>query len=472
MTPPSKWVASFVPGFVERRRPELVARGLSSLDAIATGEGEGARAQRMALFAFTVRIVSAALAYVTQVFLARIMGGFEYGIFVLVWVAVVIAGYLSCMGFPSAVLRFVPQMRIAGDGDGIRGIMRGSRLMAGTAATIVAVTAIVVLAAFPGIVTSYYVWPVFLGAACLPLLAIGDVQDGLSRSFDLKAQALVPTFLLRPGLILVTMIGAVLWGFEPTAVTALGCAIVSTWVSTLVQTLWLARGTRTQIEPGPRRASPKTWLVVALPIFLVEGFFQLLTNVDILMVGRFMSPQDVAVYFATVKTLALVHFVYFAVKAGAAHRYAHYHRAGDREAYAAFVAQTVRWTFWPSVAMSALIVLAGPYLLELFGEGFSRGAPLLWILVVGIIARAAVGPAEAVLTMSGEQNACAGVYGTALVTNIVLNATFLPLWGLHGAAFATSCALVFEAVALYAIVRRRLSLDMFVVHARGVPGVA
>ena len=183
------------------------------------------------------------------------------------------------------------------------------------------------------------------------------------------------------------------------------------------------------------------------------------------MVGRFMAPQEVAVYFAAVKTLALVHFVYFAVKAGAAHRYSHYHSLGDRGAYEHFVSETVKWTFWPSVAMGALVLAAGPFLLALFGEGFERGYPLLFILVVGIVARAAVGPAEAVLTMSGEQRVCALVYGVTLVVNVALNVALIPAHGLVGAAWATTAALLFEAASLYAIVLRRLDLRMFVTHA-------
>ena len=58
------------------------------------------------------------------------------------------------------------------------------------------------------------------------------------------------------------------------------------------------------------------WVAVSIPIFLVEGFLFLLTNADVLVVGHFLPPDQVAVYFATAKTLALVHFVYFAVKAG------------------------------------------------------------------------------------------------------------------------------------------------------------
>jgi hypothetical protein len=98
--------------------------------------------------------------------------------------------------------------------------------------------------------------------------------------------------------------------------------------------------------------------VVSLPIFLVEGFFFLLTNADVLLVGYFMRPEDVAVYFATVKTLALVHFVYFAVKAGAAQRYAQYAHSGDQARLAAFARDTVSWTFWPSLMMGGVVLFS------------------------------------------------------------------------------------------------------------------
>lgn len=204
------------------------------------------------------------------------------------------------------------------------------------------------------------------------------------------------------------------------------------------------------------------WVAVSLPIFLVDGFFYLHTNADILMIGWFMQPEDVAVYFAALKLLALVHFVYFAVKAGVAQRYAQYAHGGDRERLAGFARETVAWTFWPSLAMAALMLLAGKPMLMLFGPGFEAGYPLLFLLLAGVVARAAVGPAESLLTMSGHQNACAGVFGVTLAVNLGLNLVLIPLWGLWGAATATAVAMCVEALLLAATVRRRLGILMFV----------
>ena len=106
----------------------------------------------------------------------------------------------------------------------------------------------------------------------------------------------------------------------------------------------LERRIRAVVPSGPRIYQPMLWVGVALPIFIVEGFFNLLTNVDIIIVGHFMEPDKVAVYFAAVKTLALVHFVYFAVRAGGAQRFSQYYVSGDRARLAAFTRDTLHWT--------------------------------------------------------------------------------------------------------------------------------
>ena len=68
---------------------------LARVDAVLFDTGERGEAGRMSLAAFSIRIVSAVIAFLSQVLMARWMGSFEYGIFVLVWVAMVIAGNLA-----------------------------------------------------------------------------------------------------------------------------------------------------------------------------------------------------------------------------------------------------------------------------------------------------------------------------------------------------------------------------------------
>ena len=456
-------------GAVERAFGGRTGRRLlpvaGAMDSILHGSDDRSVSQRIAVIAFSVRIVSAAIAYISQVLLARWMGDFEYGVFVVVWVGAVILGGLACIGFQTAVVRFVPEYLERGENDLLRGVLLGSRLYGFAAATAIAVLGLVGLFVFGDHLSSYYLIPLYLGAVTLPMLAIGEIQDGISRAFSWPDLSLWPTYIVRPIVILLVMWAALSLGWEPNAVTAMASVIVATYLTSIGQMVALERRLGRTVPAGQRLFQPMLWVGIALPIFIVEGFFNLLTNVDILIVGYFMEPDQVAIYFAAAKTLALVHFVYFAVRAGGAQRFSKYYVNGDHQRLGAFVRDTLHWTFWPSLALVLLIFLVGRELLLLFGPAFASGYPLLFILSAGILVRASIGPAESLLTMAGQQGICAAIYTGAFILNVVLNIVLVPRLGLFGAATATSVALILETIALYTATRIRLDMRCFVLFA-------
>ncbi len=440
---------------------------LDRLDAALFSADERGQAGRMSLTAFAVRVVSAVIAFASQVMMARWMGPFEYGIFVLVWVTMIIIGSLACLGFHTSVIRFIPEYRQRGRLAELRGILLASRLFVLCASTAVAGLGMLGVRLFSPWIENYYVMPFYLGIVCLPMLALTDVLQGIARAHSWALAALLPTYITRPVLILAFMAAALALGFPADAATAVLASIAATYATAVAQLVFITRRVDAGIPRGPRRTRLAHWIAVSLPIFLVESFFFLLTNADVLMVGFYLDPADVAVYFATVKTLALVHFVYFAVKAGVAQRYAQFTH-GAPERLAAFARETVSWTFWPSLAMAFAVLALGKPMLALFGPGFDAGYPLLFALVPGVVARAAVGPCESLLTMTGNQNVCAGVYAATLALNIGLSLALIPHFHLWGAALSTSFAMAFEAAALAFVVWRRLGIVMvvFVTDAR------
>lgn len=453
----------FLPQRLALRAKPLLGR----IDAVLFTADERGEASRMSLIAFSIRIVSAVIAFVSQVLMARWMGSFEYGIFVLVWVTMVIVGNLACLGFHTSIIRFIPEYRERNMLAELRGIVLTSRLFVMVASTAIAGLGALGVWLLSPFIENYYVVPFILGLICMPMIAMSDLLQGLARANSWALFALAPTYLVRPVLILALMVLMLLVGFAPDARTAIFASIAATYATTLGQLIGITARIGKKIPAGPRKLHFAQWFLVSLPIFLVEGFFFLLTNADVLMVGAYMNPNDVAVYFATVKTLALVHFVYFAVKAGVAQRYAQFTH-GEPEKLAAFARETVSWTFWPSLLMALLVLVLGEPMLSLFGPEFVAGYPLLFLLVFGVVARAAVGPCESLLTMSGNQNICAAVYAMTLALNIGLNLVLIPLFGLWGAAMATAFAMIFEAGALSFTVWRRLGIVMVIfVAAKG-----
>jgi O-antigen/teichoic acid export membrane protein len=427
-----------------------------------TGKDSAAAAQRIALSAFVVRVVSAAIALISQVILARMMGTFEYGIFVLVWTAMVIAGNISCFGFQVSVIRFLPQYREHGDLERLRGMISASRWLVFLASSMLALIGVGIVEVSQSRIEAYYVAPFLFGLVLLPMIALGDYITGLSRAQGWAMLSLLPIYIIRPLLILAFVLGAIAMGAEASAENALIASIAATYVSTIGALLALQAKTPADIRSGPKTYELRHWIAVSLPIFLVEGFYFTMTNADVLMIGVWLPPDQVAIYFAAVKILALVHFVNFAVRAGAGQRFAALVHAGNKAELAAFARQTVHWMFWPSVFMAAIMIGTGDLLLRLFGGEYASGHQLMIVLTLGIVARAAAGPCESVLTMSGHEKVCALAYGVALGANMTLNFALIPHYGLMGAAIATAGAMVLEAVMLSWLVWRRMGFVMFI----------
>lgn len=418
-------------------------------------------AQRMALIAFAIRVGSAAIAFISQIILARVMGEFEYGIFVFVWALVVIFGDMSCLGFHTTVVRFLPDYAGRSAYAEIRGLTSTARVFAMLSSTVLAAIGLFGLWFFRESVADYYVLPLYIGLFCMPMIALGDVLEGTARAHSWAVVALSPTYIVRPLLILAFMVLAVSLDAPHTALTAMGAALAATYLTTVAQFFNIVRRLGKRYVAGPRKIEFSLWIRAALPIFLIEGFGFLLTNSDVIVVGLFLDPESVAIYFAAAKTMALVHFVFFSVKAAAAPRFSAMFAAGDRVALARFAGETVRWSFWPSLVVGLSVLLCGHFLLSLFGPAFTAGWSLMFILYIGILAKALVGPGEVLLTMSGEQTLCVAVYAVALAANITFNVTLIPLFGLTGAAFATTGAMIVEAVLLHLAVRGKLSIILF-----------
>ncbi|WP_049732799.1 lipopolysaccharide biosynthesis protein [Rhizobium ecuadorense] len=436
-------------------------RALRMLAAVLTERGEKAAAQRMALTAFSIRILSAALAFISQIVLARLMGEYEYGIFVFVWVLVVVFGDLSCLGFHTAIIRFLPQYRAAGAFEEIRGLTGTARIFALLSGTAVLAAGMLGLHFFGHMIQVYYLVPIFLGLLAMPMIALGDILEGTSRANHWPVMALGPVYIVRPILIILFMLIAIAIGAEHTAVTAMQAALVATFVTALGQYAATLYRLRRHYDKGPHKVDFLAWFSVAFPIFLIEGVSFLLTNSDVVVVGIFLEPHDVAIYFAAAKTMALVHFINFSVKAASGPRFSSIIAEGDHAQLATAAIDAARWTFWPALGVGLVVLAAGHLLLSLFGGAFTSGYLVMAILLAGILAKSLVGPAETLLMMAGKQNLCVALYAGALAANVGLNLALIPHYGIEGTAIATASAMAVEAILLHLAVRRTLSIVLF-----------
>jgi O-antigen/teichoic acid export membrane protein len=444
------------PPAADVRRP-LPARIRAMLSG---GSSEASVTRRLAGTIFLIRVVSAAMAYASQILLARWMGGSEYGVYVYVWTWVLLLGSMMDFGISSSAQKIIPEYRARGETALLRGFLAGSRWMTFAASALIALLLAGLIRTLSPWIDADAVMPLYIGCMTLPAFVVANTQDGIARSHDWMRLGLMPQFVVRQTLIIALTAAAFVLGFHLGATAAMIASAAAVWIATAGQMVVLNRRLGGHIEPGPTAYDFRGWLAVSLPILLVESFYLLLSYTDVLVLQQFRSSEEVGVYFAVVKTLALVSFIHYAMSATTAHRFAEYHATGDSERLSAYVTHAIAWTFWPSLAATLALLACGKPLLWLFGPKFVVGYDIMFIAAIGLVVRSAIGPVERLLNMLGHQHVCALAYGLAFVMNVALCVTLVPRFGGHGAAAATSISLVFETVLLFWIVRRRLGLHV------------
>jgi O-antigen/teichoic acid export membrane protein len=428
--------------------------------ALVGGSSEASVTKRLAATIFIIRVVSAVMAYGAQVLLARWMGTSDYGVYVYVWTWVLLLGSMMDFGISASAQKLIPEYRTRGDHALLRGFLSGSRWLTFAVSSIVSL-------ALAGLVKLLTPWmdaaavvPLYIGCATLPAFVVANTQDGIARSHDWMRLGLMPQFIVRQTLIIGFTAGAFVLGFNLGATAAMLASFAAVWLAMLGQMVVLNRRLAGHVEPGAKAYDVRGWLAVSLPILLVEGFYLLLSYTDVLVLQQFRSSEEVGIYFAVVKTLALVSFIHYAMSATTAHRFAEYNAQGDKERLSAYVTHAIQWTFWPSLAATLVLLAFGKPLLWLFGPQFVVGYDIMFIAAIGLVVRSAIGPVERLLNMLGHQHICALAYALAFVMNVALCVALVPRWGGYGAAAATTISLAFETVLLFAIVRRRLGLHV------------
>jgi O-antigen/teichoic acid export membrane protein len=157
---------------------------------------------------------------------------------------------------------------------------------------------------------------------------------------------------------------------------------------------------------------------------------------DVLLVQWFMTEADVGLYAQGVGVIELTLQIPSAL---AAVIFSHSVAAGDAEAFRQRSRRIV-WRAVPLLVAGALGVCAiAPWFVPLFfGEAFRASVPVIWALAPGIVA---VGVFQLVISeFNGRGRPEVGLWAAlvSLGLNLALNLWWIPLFGILGAAFASS----------------------------------
>ena len=401
-----------------------------------------------AVVAFAVRVASAGLVFVLQVVLARLMDLGEYGSYITAWTWLVMLGAFVPLGFAESAVRFIPRYRARGRHGsalafcrfGIRTVLLTSLLIAGFATIL----------ALGGRFDQDRVGLIMLiVAAGLPFLAVQNFLEGVARAHGWYRLTSIPIYIVRPVLIMAGC-AAIVWYGAPLDLLSVGGAVVS---AMLLVTLFLAVAVHRAVGREPQPVSPddvtgsrRVWFRASAPLMLVAGMEDLLIYTDVLVLGALLEPDQVSIYFAAARALALANFVYYAFYFVSARGFSISNALADRDKLQQAVWATTRATFWFTALAVAATLVAGPWLLAAFGEGFAGGYGVMWILGAGLVIRGLAGQSAELLITTGRQRDILIAGGTAVVFNVALSVLLVPRLGIEGAAIATTFAMAAPSI--------------------------
>src|SRR3954467_12212922 len=148
------------------------ARLVGRLAGFLGGSHEASLTKRLAGTIFIIRVVSAALAYASQILLARWMGGSDYGVYVYVWTWVLLLGSMMDFGISASAQKIIPEYRTRGEHALLRGFLSGSRWMTFIVSAVAAVLLAGVVRTLSPWIEANTVVPLYIGCMTLPAFVV------------------------------------------------------------------------------------------------------------------------------------------------------------------------------------------------------------------------------------------------------------------------------------------------------------
>ena len=434
-------------------------RVTDSFRQIATklqGEGVGAVLARGASASFIIKVLGTGIAFGTQIFLARVMGAEQYGIYiyVLTWLYVLVL--FAKMGWDTALLRYVAAYNAQGDWSALRGILQCSNQLAlFTSILVSSSTALVIwiLREKLGSELSYTFW---IGCAVLPMLTLSGLRQAALRSLKHIVLAQLPEILLQP-MMLCIFVGVVFTGFSQSVNSQITMCLnfCTLGISFVFGTYWLYNKLPEPVKIVSPQYKIYNWVSVALPLLLVSSVYIIMNRLDVLMIGIFSGTTDAGIYSVASKISTLITFSLTVVSTIAAPMISELY-SQDKLRKLQELVTSISWiNIMFSIPIFLGIFIFGKRILAIFGLTYTDGYLALCILGLAQLFNALTGPIGHLMTMTAYQNKLVQILFLFLLINLILNYVLIPKQGIIGAALATAIAnLGWNFVAAFFVYKR------------------
>lgn len=389
------------------------------------------------------------LNFLMTIYLSRILNIAEFGAYSLIlqW-ANLIAITASC-GLPMMGQRALPAYTEQRQLDKLRQYMRIVDIVLVSAVLASVFTLLII----PFCLIDYIISATVL---CASINIAWLFQRYLALGNDDVTQAILPRDVLFP---IALVAGVALLKIEDLTslmilyICTLGVIIISSLYSTrkkaFVNTIGIKAGSLSFLKTV-KESFP----------FSVTSFGQLgLNGVEILVVGIFLSSEDVGLYALALKISLVSGLIIRVINVSTGQWFARLYAGNNIEKFMDLYKNMRILSSMVSVSVLVVVLVYAQDLLGAINEGYVAGYLVLVILVVGQTVVALFGPVSIGLNMMGKQGSVAAITSKFAVLNIIICSVAIVSFGLIGVACSVAFCNIMSKYSQFNIFLRSAKLE-------------
>jgi O-antigen/teichoic acid export membrane protein len=409
--------------------------------------------------ALAIYVAAAGIAASSQLLIARLIGAEAYGIYAYAIAWMTILGYVSALGFDIALLRFVPAYQTLGAWSLARGVIQYAERRALTVSFLLVLTGMFALLTWPRALSPDLRNTFLIGFALVPVLALLWIRCAIVRAFGGVMLALLPDKVARDSVLLMIVAMSVAVFRQPAGAPFAMTATLAGAIGGLgVASLAMRRLRPVEFAGIDAEYAAAHWRQTALPILFIGVAEALLNRTGVVLLGWFGETRDAGIYSLASNIALLAILPRAAINTLFAPTISRLFTSSDRMTLRALVAKAALWTLSAALLIAFVLAILAEPILSWFGKDFATGVPALRILLIGQVIAASCGSQLSVLTMTGHERGAAALLILSAIVNIAAGALFVSMFGLIGAAIATSMTLIVWNAATALYISRHLQL--------------
>jgi O-antigen/teichoic acid export membrane protein len=394
--------------------------------------------------ALGLKIASTSLTLLTTVFLSRLLGASEYGVYAysIAWVSLL--SIPATLGLNKLIVREVAIYQTQSSWGLLRGLLRWANKTVLLTSIGLTLTAIIVACILAIQERWTMVLPFSIALISLPIISLRNIRLAVMGGLHRVVIGWLPEMLLEPLLFIIgILIISLIFKTKLSSVEIVVIYVFVTAITLLIGNCLLNRFLPPVIKEIIPQYQVKSWLTSALPLMLLGGMQIINSRIDILMLGAIKGTEAVGIYMAIIRGTQLISFILIAVNNVLAPTFASLYAQNHREQLQKVISQSSRGILFISLPIAASLIIFGHWYLLLFGSEFIQGKNALIVLSIGQLINTATGSVGVLLNMTGHERYTTISVSASALLNVIGNALLIPLWGINGAAIATTISMIF-----------------------------